>query len=179
MKNKNRIAALISVLVALVAFCALLASCNGDGTGSETSGDTTTADQIEKNDGFAFVYEGVTIRPGADMSAICDKLSAYQINYTESPSCGYIGLDKVYTYMGFVINTYPEGDKDYVLKVSFTDDSVKTPEGIGVGSTVEEVKAAYGDATEVMGTLSYKNGCTLQILIKDGKVKNITYLSAD
>ncbi len=57
------------------------------------------------------------------------------------------------------------------------DDSIATPEGIRLGSSLEDVTAAYGeDYTEEMGQYTYIKGETyLRFLISDGEVINITY----
>ena len=81
--------------------------------------------------------------------------------YFESESCAFEGLDKVYTYPGFKLNTYPDGDKDYVLSVVFMDDTVSTDKGISIGSTKDEVTDAYGEASEESAAkLVYESGDT-------------------
>ena len=48
---------------------------------------------------------------GADASKVVDELGEAD-DYFESESCAFEGLDKVYTYPGFKLNTYPVDDKD-------------------------------------------------------------------
>lgn len=99
-------------------------------------------------------------------------------SYDESPSCAFEGLDKVYVYAGFQLQTYPKGGKDYIRSVSLTDDSVKTPEGIAIGATPDQVKQAYGaPQQETTTALEYRfaTDCRLQFLLRDGKVTNIYY----
>jgi hypothetical protein len=65
------------------------------------------------------------------------------------------------------------------FKIVLTDDSVSTPEGISIGSSRDEVIAAYGESfTEnASGTLTYTDGTTkLMIGIKDGAVSAIHYV---
>ena len=66
-----------------------------------------------------------------DASAVVEELGEAD-DYFESESCAFEGLDKVYTYPGFTLNTYPVDDKDYVLSVVFRDDTVSTDEGISI-----------------------------------------------
>ena len=58
--------------------------------------------------------------------------------------------------------------------------SVTTPEGAYIGCTLEEVTAAYGEATpSESGVLSYTKGdTTLNMILKDNVVASIEYLPA-
>ena len=97
---------------------------------------------------------------GADASKVIEGLGEAD-EYFESESCAFEGLDKVYTYPGFKLNTYPDGDKDYVLSVVFMDDTVSTDKGISIGSTKDEVTDAYGEASEESAAkLVYESGDT-------------------
>ena len=112
------------------------------------------------------------------MSALDGKLLAF----AQSPSCAFSGLDKVYTYANFEIQTYPMGDKDYVYMIQLLNDLVQTPEGIRVGSTKEDVISVYGEASEEnANALTYRgDGMRLEILLKaDGTVNKIRYWRED
>ena len=145
---------------------------NGVVAAGETKAETTEA-QIDK---FAFVSGDVTIRMHDDVSGIIAALGDPD-NYAESPSCAFEGIDKIYSYKGFDIYTYPDGDKDFVNSVYFTDDKVSTPAGIRIGSTVDEVTAAYGDNyEEEFEVYTYTEGKTkLAFLTTDGVVDSIEY----
>ena len=71
------------------------------------------------------------------------------------------------------------GDKDYVNSILLTDDSVTTPEGVYIGSSDADVRAAYGeDAGTLSGALCYtKGGTDLNFILEDGKVISIEYLA--
>ncbi len=103
--------------------------------------------------------------------------------YSESPSCAFEGLDKVYVYAGFQIQTYPLNGKDYILSVDLTDDSHTTKEGAAIGNTRDRVVEIYGAPAEESATaLIYRDaekGHTLQFLLRDGKVTNIQYLKTE
>ncbi len=43
-----------------------------------------------------------------DVAPILSGLGNYN-NYAESPSCAFKGLDKIYSYSGFDLYTYPKG----------------------------------------------------------------------
>ena len=92
------------------------------------------------------------------------------MKYTESASCAFEGLDKSYYYGSFYLETYPQGEEDFVYGWWFADDTVTTPEGIYIGSSKADVDAAYG-AENFNGTNSYD--------IKDGNGKLTIILEND
>ncbi len=135
------------------------------------SGTTQTA-------GYIFKFKGVEIAVDADLAPIVAALGE-PTDYYDSDSCAFQGKDKVWTYGGVILRSYPEGDKDLLLSVDIMDDSVSTPEGIYVGSSTDDVTAKYGAPTsETDASLSYvKGGCTLSFFTRDGKVATIAYRS--
>lgn len=101
------------------------------------------------------------------------------LSYFEAASCAFEGLDKTYTYAGFVITTRPDGDKDYVNSVFLTDDSVMTPEGLFIGSSAQDVIGACGETNKTDTLISYTDGNTsLNFILKDGNVISIEYIPA-
>lgn len=135
------------------------------------------ADTDAKN--YVFVSGNVTVKLDDPAEPILSALGEPR-QYSESHSCAFDGLDKVYVYAGFKIQTYPQNGKDYVLSVELTDDSVATPEGIAIGAGKDQVVTAYGTPDSESATaLSYLDTAkkvTLQFLLRDGKVTNILYL---
>ncbi len=143
MRNMRRImtAAALSMVFGLTA-------CGGSDKGGASDG------------GYSFTSGSTKIEMGADASKVIEGLGEAD-EYFESESCAFEGLDKVYTYPGFKLNTYPDGDKDYVLSVVFMDDTVSTDKGISIGSTKDEVTDAYGEASEESAAkLVYESGDT-------------------
>lgn len=133
--------------------------------------------QTAQAKGYVFVSGGVTIGVDVDAAPIIEKLGEPD-SYYEAASCAFEGLDKMYTYKGFEIDTYPNGDADYVSAVIFKDDSIKTPEGVGLGDTAEAVEKAYGNNTATNGTLEYaKDGMKLCFIVKDDEVVSVEYRS--
>ena len=131
-----------------------------------------------KHSGYLFQSGGVTIGMNEDVAVILNGLGAWS-NYAESPSCAFKGLDKIYSYSGFDLYTYPIKNVDYVNSVYFTDDSVSTPEGIRIGSSEADMLAAYGDQyTEEYGVYTYtKEKSTLSFIITDGVVDSVEYVA--
>lgn len=172
---KKLIAAAAAVLMILA-----LASCTEGGGEINLGNDSTTAPQqtVEEGGSFSFNAGRVSVTPHGDFANV-EQYLGEPVSKEVSASCAYIGYDKVYVYGGFTIQTYPDGDHDYVLWISVTDPSLKTEEGISIGSTEAEVRAAYGDVFEARGSAYvYKKGKTsLSFMISDGVVKAIQYMA--
>lgn len=100
-------------------------------------------------------------------------------SYFEAKSCAFDGLDKMYTYGHFEIDTYPGETGDMVSAVYLTDDLTGTPEGLYIGSSKEDMEKLYGTDYEVNGNeYTYKSGdMSLKIQITNDKVSYITYAS--
>ncbi len=172
---KKKAIAMLAVLLLGVLF---LSACGND----VKIIDKTTAVPDSGTDGFVFVTEGkngkLEIRADARMAPILEALGE-PLQYFEAASCAFNGLDKMYTYAHYEIDTYPQADGDRVSSIFFRDDLVKTPEGLSIGSTKETMEKLYGTGYSVKGSeYSYeKNGMFLKIIVKDGTVTSITYAS--
>ncbi len=103
-----------------------------------------------------------------------DALGEY--TYSESESCGYDGMDKVYTYADCEVYTYPQDGKDYVLYIDLLDDG-ETSRGIQTGDSLEDVQEVYGDDyTEEGNYIVYQlDDQKLKFLIVDETVTYIEY----
>ena len=129
---------------------------------------------------YAFTTNGgIEIAIDADAAPILSALGEWR-EYAESASCAFEGLDKVYTYAGFEIQTYPMGEKDFVYAIVLYDDTVTTDKGIHIGSIAAEVITAHGaPAKETATAITYNGeGMTLQFLLRDGTVTSIQYTKA-
>ena len=167
---------ILSVILALITVCALFASCDD---GSDITLPPETEEQTEggqNKNTFVFEYNETSVYPHAKMTELLNGLGE-PTSYEESNSCYYQGLDKDYTYPGFKIRTYPVDGVDYVLNICFTDDTVATPEGIMLGSTRDEVIAAYGSSfTESNGSTVYTiDKAELRFRFSDNGVIAIEY----
>ena len=111
-----------------------------------------------------------------DMSNVLDMFKNLKYEYSDSISCAYNGLDKIYDFSdsGFVVYTYPDGDKDYVLEVTVSSEEIKQQGGkVFVGMTKDELVALYGEEyTEDGDVLTYKvkDEQTMYFLIDGNKV---------
>jgi hypothetical protein len=127
--------------------------------------------------GFVMNYNGFNIYMDEDMERVMAKIGEPR-HVFEAPSCAFDGIDRIFTYPGIEIRTYPGGERDFVHTVDYKDDSHATPEGIFLGSSLNDVKAAYGtDYEQELGQYRYFRGRTfLSFLVDDGgMVIVITY----
>ena len=123
---------------------------------------------------------GQTITPDKSPEEILAALGA-DYEYAEAVSCVYEGLDKTYTYADAVLYTYPDGDTDRLMELYCSGGDVKTSRGIGIGSSRDDVIAAYGEPTSEFGlTVSYEltasgemKPASLYFLIRGGQVEAI------
>ena len=178
---KNRKKFLFGALT--LAFVLAAAGCgSGSSDTSQTADSSAQADSSDTTDdtavseGFVFEVDGVSIAMNAEADPIIEALGEYK-SYFESESCAFEGLDKEYTYSGFVLTTYPTDDVDYVSTVVFVDDTVETPEGITIGSSYDDVIAAYGESDSET-TCEYEEGDSqILILLEDGVVYSVQYIA--
>ena len=125
---------------------------------------------------------GVNITIGST-DVVIEELGAC-VSMSESASCGGIpGNDRVYTYEGFRVKTTPAASGgNEVCQIELTDDSLKTPEGLYIGMSAEDAKAAMsgqGTYAESGAGFSYTKGnCKLQVSVRGGVVSGIAYLTA-
>lgn len=171
----------------------ILTACGGktqNNNPADTSGDQNTPAQADPSDNsgnktapaptanskLVFSYQGCPLPMNAEFAPLLDYIGEPD-SYFEAASCAFDGLDKTYTYGDIEIITYPDGDKDYISSVRLLGNSVSTPEGVTVGSSQEDVTAAYGENyTAVGGQFAYEDGDTnLYILFQDGAAVSVEY----
>jgi hypothetical protein len=167
--------ALLFILVVLIFS---LVGCGSDTTLQTNGGVSSSSTEVSTDSGYAFEFKGTEIQMNQKAEPIIKKLGKSK-NYFEAESCAFQGLDKTYTYNSFELFTYQIDDVDYVLSVRFLDDIVTTKEGIGLNSTLEQVKAAYGDKyTEKSGLYTFIKGKTkLSFIIENNVVTSVEYMA--
>jgi len=167
-------------LVAVFISMLILAGCGGSSNettaASSSGGGLSGARPTAAVSGYTFKTGGTVIAMNAEAQPLIEAIGG-DPKYFESASCAFEGLDKEYTYSGFVLKTYPVDDKDYVNSVTLYDDSVSTPEGITIGSSLVDVETAYGAG----GTATVKeytmDKSKLLILLEDDSVTSIQYIA--
>lgn len=153
-------------------------------TPAETSElEDASSDEEEKpaasGGGYVFETDGITIGVDMDMAPIADALGEPKSIF-EEPSCAAQGTAYLYSYPGFEINTYPDGEDNYVGYISLKDDTVATPEGIDLSKSKDDVIAAYGDDYEEDDKkITYKkDGMTLNFIFSGDDIASIEYISS-
>lgn len=128
--------------------------------------------------GYAFTFQGTVVEVDADAAAVVEKLGE-PVSYFEAPSCAFQGLDKIYTYNGFELDTYPVNDVDYISAIIFKDDSVATAEGVGIGDMREKLEQTYGsESTAEDGMLVYeKDAMKLCFILRGDEIISVEYRS--
>lgn len=176
-----------AVLLCLTA-CTIFVGCGINDTDSIPAGTESTVqeenstpeetDAQEEIKGYIFESNGVDVVIDAEAAPIIDALGE-PLSYFEAQSCAFQGMDKMYTYVGFEINTYEEDGVDYISSVRLKDDTVQTQEGVCLFMTMEDMTAAYGeDYADEKGMYVYeKDGMKLKFIIFDNEITSIEYAS--
>ncbi len=174
----------VIMLTLVLAF--VLCACGGSSkkiegevnTSSEQTQETeVTEESAAAHKGYTYIHNDVVVEIDADAAAVVEQLGE-PLSYFEAPSCAFEGIDKIYTYSSFEIETYPMEGKDFVSMVTFKDDSITTPEGVAIGDSVDKVKEVYGECAEDSGMMVYeKDDMKLCFIVKDGTVASVEYKS--
>lgn len=145
---------------------------------TKDSGQTQEPQAEEEHKGYVFVVRDVIVEVDGDAAPVVEALGE-PVSYFEAASCAFEGLDKIYTYNGFEIDTYPMQDKDLISSIILKDDSVMTAEGIGIGDSLEKLQQVYGsEGTEEGGMLVYgKDGMKLCFILQGENIISIEYRS--
>ncbi len=150
----------------------MLSGCNkASGTPTTESTTVTETTPEAKKEGFVFEYNGISLEVDKPAKEFVDK-SGLSFNYREmNGACGGVQMFEYYND-SVVIKTLKSG---IVTNITLTDDRVKTKEGITIGSTIEQLKAAYGEPQDQTdSTWSFSRDSTVLLCeIEDGKIKSI------
>lgn len=144
----------------------------------EEEGEEKEMKEAPSYKGYVFRSGDVVVEMDAEAKPILEQLGEAN-DYFETPSCAFDGIDKKYAYGSFELDTYPTGDKDFVSGVLFKDDSITTPEGIGIGDSREKMVNAYGgEGSEELGMTIYrKDNMKLCFILKEDSIVSIEYKS--
>ena len=181
---KKRVAALMMAAV----MCLGLAACGGSGSDVNTiekeSG--AAASGSEETAGTGYVYTltykdaSIDVTPDQNMSEVIAALGDAD-SYFAAASCAFEGLDKTYMYGHVEVDTYPQGEEDFISSIYFLDDLAVTNEGIKVGSSKEEMEAAYGTDYKTVGTecIYAKGNSELRIIVEGDRVSSVQIVSTN
>lgn len=177
-------------IIFMLLTCMLLAGCGNtssheattvpvetDAVAAQTTAPVNETEAPAGEAQFSLVYNGTEIKLHAPAAPIVEALGEPK-KYTESASCAFDGLDKTYYYGSFYLDTYPQGEEDFVYGWWFADDSLATAEGIYIGASQAAVEAAYGADTfngNNAYTVKQEDGM-LTIILEEGIVTSIQYI---
>ena len=156
---------------------------NNNGSSQQSSKNTPKPTDPPKQEGsFAasdavFVYNDRQVVLNSDMDTVLASLGEAN-SMTTAPSCIGVGEDKTYHYDGFTVTTYPRGDKDYVMEIKVLDAAIATAKGIRLGSSMDDMTAAYGSGYRTFGYIcAYQtnDNKSLQFFVEDGVITEISY----
>jgi hypothetical protein len=132
-----------------------------------------------KTDNYYFKIAGQDITMGQEakdfLTAVGKPIDSYS-----SPSCAFEGDDTVYVYSGYQVTTFVSEGVEKFTGIYLNDNTVSTKEGIHIGSSYDDMIAAYGDKyVETYGAYTYSLGLTdLSFVIVGKTVTSISYLYA-
>ena len=95
----------------------------------------------------------------------------------EAASCAYQGNDYFYYYSNFELMANDFDGVQRVTHITVIDDTISTPQGVTIGMSELDFQAlSIGFTDEGNGRFTRTEGtCTMQVIIKDGRVSAIEY----
>lgn len=182
LKNRKKFQKFLLFLLVAVAGSTGCAAKNGQTglpvTATPTPVSATKLEKEEKISGYVFEYQGVSMTMDMEAAGVIEALGE-PVSYFEAPSCAFEGLDKIYNYGSFELDTYEKNGMDYISGIYFRDDLIGTREGISLYMSYDELVEVYGQTEgKDSGTVMYeKDGMKLCFLVKEGKIISIEYRS--
>ncbi len=127
---------------------------------------------------FYITYNGNKIELGADATALLGPLGT-PISESEMGACGDMGTVTKYVYDTIELFVLKNGSKATVDQITFRSDLIKTPEGITIGSSADDVIKAIGEncAKKTDSEIRYTNGKkNIKFTLRDGSVTGVDYM---
>lgn len=121
-------------------------------------------------DTYSLTYKGVVITPGMESDAAIAALGAGYVKSPDIQSCAFNGVETSYDYNDFVLFVDNRDGKNKINTIDVRAASVDCG-GVKIGSTLEEVRKAFGDPTseELYGLCYEKNHTQIQFISTDEK----------
>lgn len=171
MKKGIIIGIILVVIIAIGGFVII----NNNNKTTETAKKTTNEASTNTVDEFQFTYEGknIAINEEMDKEKWGEEISCYEV-----PSCAFDGMDKIYEYEHFEVETYTDKDVDRIYSIYFTDTKATTTEGLCVSDSYEKMIDTYGENFTNEGTqYIYTKGDTcLEFIVENNVITSIKYV---
>lgn len=123
------------------------------------------------SDVYGLTYKGVLVYPGMDAEEAIKALGEGYVKSPDIQSCAFNGIETSYDYKDFVLFVDNRDGGKY--KINTIDIKAATVDcgGVKIGSSIEDVKKAYGNPTseEVYGLCYEKNKTQVQFVSTDEK----------
>lgn len=148
----------------------------GDGDGDTSTDADVDGDKTAVSARVVALADGRAVEIGASADGVLAALGEY-VDVYEAPSCVHEGYDRFYTYDGFSVTTSAGEGGDIVTELLIETSGCTLANGITVGSSVDEVIAAYGeDYTESFGAMKYEfDGMTLTVVTDGTSVTSVMF----
>ena len=168
----KRILAILLCLVLALGF----AACGDDQGKNEQGGNDGGSNKKSVN--FYMNYNNIKIELGADATALVGQLGTPE-STSDMGACGDLGTVTKYVYDNIELFVLKSGDKATVDQITFKNDLVRTPEGVTIGTSKDDVIKSCGDGYAKCddGEIRYTSGNkNLKFTLRDGAVTRINYL---
>ncbi|MBQ5991858.1 MAG: membrane lipoprotein lipid attachment site-containing protein [Clostridia bacterium] len=123
-------------------------------------------------------FEAYGVRFGIydETEQVLSALPAYNSTFSEQ-SCAFPGADVSYSFGGFRIMTNEIDGVSRITGISVKDDTVKTPQGLYIGMSEADARAAFPALPE--SDWNAEDGTALlSVIVEDGFVTRIEYSPA-
>lgn len=151
-------------------------------SGTASTGDDVIAAPTVPKAGasYSFRYQNILILPGTEATAALGSITEDPeiADSTETDKKGNEVTTRSYTFSNFVIYARLDAEGRYIIsRIILSNRNSVTPEGIGIGSSAEDVLKTYGSQyTDNGNSITYSSGTTdLTFFFANGSVSDIVY----
>ncbi len=166
---------IVAIIIVLIVGIGIFVVMNNNNTKTEVSNQEETVKEEPKSIEYEFTYQGKTIK----VNEVMDKEKIGPENsFYEVPSCAFEGMDKIYEYEHFEIETYMDQEKERIYSIYFTDTKQTTTEGVCVSDSYDKMVETYGNDYKKDGTqYTYTNEDTcLEFIVENDVITSIKYV---
>ena len=165
---------LLCVMLAMGILLGLCACANNAPPNEPATQNSEINGEQDSLPGYGFVFQGVELVPGEPFAA--EDFPEPQYSYTQTNSV-LGGYDTFYNYVDVEITVHDDGKSAVIRRVIVISPDLKTPEGLSLGDSLEQVTKLYGDINTKDGDiwLFSKGKTALAVLTQDGFVAGIEY----